>query len=591
MRWFSTLSLNQKLAALALLLGLGALFISPATGGAVSIRPDELARIVQTEVDHVTPDDLADWIVQGRADYRLIDLRDERSYAEYHIPGAELVPITQLADASLARNERIVLYSDGGIHSAQAWFLLRARGYRGVYILLGGWTSGVTRSSPPSWLPSRRRSRPSATSVSKRARPISAGRPASARAWHPSRCRWQPRRCPSRRLLPSPPQRPPPAPRRPLPGRRRKKAADPARPGPGGKRFRAARRNRLRVAPLAGEAGSAAVVSQLVYPSNRLSPVSAGPSGSGRRGDTARGAMPKSRLLNAVLAVVAAGWVVSPAVAADDKAAEILAQTRKALGGDKLEKLQGLAAEGTYRRVMGEREMSGDLELAFQLPDKYLRMETIGLDPSNPVRRFSGFNGTTVLESTSGGGGGMVFRTMAGPGPDGRELTPEEREQRRLRAVTRDFGRLLVVLTAGSSPAFPVEYTWAAVAESDDGKADVLEVKGPDGFSARLFVDQATHLPLMLSYREPLPRFQQFRSGGGPPPSREEIEKRMQEMRAAGPPPLADVQLFVSDHEKVGGVLLPKTLRRAVNGKTIEELQLTKLQVNPAFKADKFEKK
>jgi hypothetical protein len=138
MRWFSTLSLNQKLAALALLLGLGALFISPAAGGAVSIRPDELARIVQAEVDHVTPDDLADWIVQGRADYRLIDLRDEKSYAEYHIPGAELVPITQLADASLARNERIVLYSDGGIHSAQAWFLLRARGYRGVYILLGG---------------------------------------------------------------------------------------------------------------------------------------------------------------------------------------------------------------------------------------------------------------------------------------------------------------------------------------------------------------------------------------------------------------------------------------------------------------------
>ena len=65
----------------------------------------------------------------------------------------------------------------------------------------------------------------------------------------------------------------------------------------------------------------------------------------------------------------------------------------------------------------------------------------------------------------------------------------------------------------------------------------------------------------------------------------------MQEMRAAGPPPLADVQLFVSDHEKVGGVLLPRTVRRAVDGKTIEELLLTKLQVNPAFKADKFEKK
>jgi hypothetical protein len=138
MRKLPALTTNQALAAAAFLLGLGALFISPSRGGAVSIHPGELARIVQTEVDHVTPDDLADWIVQGRADFRLIDVRDEKAYSEYHIPGAELLPITKLADASLARNEKIVLYSDGGIHSAQAWFLLRARGYQGVYILRGG---------------------------------------------------------------------------------------------------------------------------------------------------------------------------------------------------------------------------------------------------------------------------------------------------------------------------------------------------------------------------------------------------------------------------------------------------------------------
>lgn len=300
--------------------------------------------------------------------------------------------------------------------------------------------------------------------------------------------------------------------------------------------------------------------------------------------------MLKSVVRTLLSGFLAAAWMAGPA-AADEKAAEILVQARKALGGEKLDTLQGLAAEGTYRRLLGEREMSGDIELALQLPDKYLRMETIGLDPSNPMRRFSGFNGSTVIESTSGGGGGMMFRTMTGPGPDGRELTPEEREQRRLRMIQRDFGRLLVVLTAGSTPAFPLEYTWAGVAESDDGKADVLDVKGPDDFAARLFVDQATHLPLMLSYREPMPRFQQFRGDRAQPPSREEIEKRMAEMRAAGPPPLADVQLYVSDHEKIGGVLLPRTVRRSVDGKTVEELQLAKLQVNPAFKADKFEKK
>jgi hypothetical protein len=31
-----------------------------------------------------------------------------------------------------------VLYSEGGIQSAQAWLLLRAQGYEGVYTVLGG---------------------------------------------------------------------------------------------------------------------------------------------------------------------------------------------------------------------------------------------------------------------------------------------------------------------------------------------------------------------------------------------------------------------------------------------------------------------
>ena len=45
-----------------------------------------------------------------------------------------------------------MLYSEGGIHSAQAWFLLRAKGYAGVYILRGGlqeWKDSVLFPSLP----------------------------------------------------------------------------------------------------------------------------------------------------------------------------------------------------------------------------------------------------------------------------------------------------------------------------------------------------------------------------------------------------------------------------------------------------------
>jgi rhodanese-related sulfurtransferase len=129
---------NRALAAAALLLGVIAIAGNPYRGSTVRLDTQELATIVSTEVDHVTPQELADWIIQGRTDYRLIDLRTGKDFEGYHIPTAENVPVAQLPGYGLGRNDRVVLYSEGGIHSAQAWFLLKAQRYPGVYILLGG---------------------------------------------------------------------------------------------------------------------------------------------------------------------------------------------------------------------------------------------------------------------------------------------------------------------------------------------------------------------------------------------------------------------------------------------------------------------
>lgn len=141
-RWLARLPLSGRLALVAAALGAGALLIgTPITGTTVTLDPRELARLVEGEMDHVTPEQLADWLIAGRQDFRLIDLRPAGDYAAYHVPGAENLAITALGDprvAGLPRNEKIVLYSEEGIHSAQAWFLLEARRYPAVYILLGG---------------------------------------------------------------------------------------------------------------------------------------------------------------------------------------------------------------------------------------------------------------------------------------------------------------------------------------------------------------------------------------------------------------------------------------------------------------------
>lgn len=136
---FVNLSLNKKLALFVFVLGSLALFAgSPYRGTELKVDASELAMIVQKELDHVASEELAGWIVQGKSDYRLLDLRIEKDFGEYHIPTAENIQLTALNEAQLGRNEKIVLYSDGGIHSAQAWFLLKANGYKGVYILRGG---------------------------------------------------------------------------------------------------------------------------------------------------------------------------------------------------------------------------------------------------------------------------------------------------------------------------------------------------------------------------------------------------------------------------------------------------------------------
>jgi rhodanese-related sulfurtransferase len=136
---FMHLTLNRKLGLAALILGFLALFAgNPYHGSEATVNAKELALIVEKEVDHVSVQIVADWIILGKSDFRLIDLRNEKDFAEYHIPSSENIALSGLDKSNLQRNEKIILYSDGGIHSAQAWMLLEAKGYKGVYILRGG---------------------------------------------------------------------------------------------------------------------------------------------------------------------------------------------------------------------------------------------------------------------------------------------------------------------------------------------------------------------------------------------------------------------------------------------------------------------
>ncbi len=128
-------------------LGLVALFAgSPYRNAFARVDTKQLALDAGNAADQVAVTELADWIVEGRNDYLLVDVREAAAFATYHIPGALNIPLATLTADFARRNERIVFYSDGGLHSAQAWFLLRSLGFPAARMLSGGleeWKNSV----------------------------------------------------------------------------------------------------------------------------------------------------------------------------------------------------------------------------------------------------------------------------------------------------------------------------------------------------------------------------------------------------------------------------------------------------------------
>ena len=221
-----------------------------------------------------------------------------------------------------------------------------------------------------------------------------------------------------------------------------------------------------------------------------------------------------TRTIQAVFLTVLATQVLVLGQGADAK--KVLSDLRAALGGeDKVAAVKTIAIEGQATRVSpdGETSTGSDFEMAFELPGKFMKREVFANMNGTKLYRRTGFNSGDVIEEMDAppgmmGGGGMHVMRVGGPMPGG-TATPEQIATQKARLLTssrRDFARFTVGMLGSSYSAFPVEFTYAGQAEAPDGKADVLEVKGPDGFVAKLFVDGKTHLPLMLSWmdREPV---------------------------------------------------------------------------------------
>lgn len=326
------------------------------------------------------------------------------------------------------------------------------------------------------------------------------------------------------------------------------------------------------------------------------------------------------RSLTLVLALIAVGYIPIQTQAPDANA--VLAAARKALGGEtRLAGVKSLIATGRTRQVRGDNLVPIEFEIAFEAPAKYVRKDEI---PAQETGITSlGFNGDELIQlpppptpppppATPGGG--------RPAGPD-----PEAARRARVNTLKQDLARLMLGLFAGSYEGFPLTFTYVAQAEAPQGKADVLEAKGPGNFTARLFVHRDTHLPIMVSWTAPTGRGQPPPRGGGPgamvppeargntpasppppgaapppaaaPPTAQGAQPPPPGMpmpppgaRGAGPagPPVEN-RLYFAEHRDVDGLQLPFRIRRASGPDTIEETTFDRFRVNPKIDPKKFE--
>ncbi len=322
--------------------------------------------------------------------------------------------------------------------------------------------------------------------------------------------------------------------------------------------------------------------------------------------------------------VVAASAMQAPTPGSTSgEAAAVLSAAREALGGDKrLSSVKTLVASGQTRQLQGDNLVPILFEISIELPDKYVRTDEIPARESGPSSR--GFNGDGLIQSGDApggprrggpppGGGGPPPPAAArgnapaegGRGPSGPPPNPTV-------PVKQDFAKLTLGMFASSFSSYPLSFGHAGQAEAPEGKADVLDIKGAGNFSARLFIDSKTHLPLMLSWTTP-PNLVPVVAGQKPPANLppgsvmfetpippaesatpEEKTKFEEEALAARKKAMASTRptenrIYYADYRDVDGLKFPFRIRRAVGATTVEETVFDRFRINARVDPGKFE--
>ena len=234
-------------------------------------------------------------------------------------------------------------------------------------------------------------------------------------------------------------------------------------------------------------------------------------------------------ILSLITAITIPALALAQAPDAKAKAEEILKKARAAIGDEKkLKELQGLSIIGTARVGAGDNQRESELEIEVVMPDKVKKTTSNQfLTITNTLNGDVIWNDFVSSMGPGGPGGPGVLGTgWTGPlwwprpgrsagdvfGPNSPMGAYFQLQQR------REFYQIMLGWLLTTPASAQVEFAFIGEAPGPEGsKLNVLDGKGANGFTARLYFDQQTNQLIGLSYKaKPMGRGFGRGGSGGP---------------------------------------------------------------------------
>lgn len=112
----------------------------------------DVAQAAARQEDRVNVHDLATWIIEGRGDFKLVDVRMPEDFEQGTIGDAENIPLAKLVTEegllALPTDRKVIVFSNGSENAAKAAVMLRLSGVN-AHLVTGGYNAWHARVLNP----------------------------------------------------------------------------------------------------------------------------------------------------------------------------------------------------------------------------------------------------------------------------------------------------------------------------------------------------------------------------------------------------------------------------------------------------------